>query len=142
MKSDFILAITQLSAEKNLETHTVLAAVEAAMASALKKDELQYAELEVKIDADSGEIELWRIYEVMADEIAQDLGEKARGDLEFARDVLAQLGLIRVRLGQVHDGPDGVFACLGQQHDQSSRMISFSEPSKSALTIVVIDRAR
>ncbi len=70
--TEFITAISQLSAEKNLETHTVLAAVEAAMASALKKDELQYAELEVKIDADSGEIELWRIYEVMADDDIED----------------------------------------------------------------------
>jgi len=70
--SDFITAISQLSAEKNLETQTVLAAVEAAMASALKKDELQYAELEVKIDPDSGEIDLWRLYEVMADDDIED----------------------------------------------------------------------
>ena len=34
MKSDFIIAIAQLSAEKNLDSKTVFEAVEAAMASA------------------------------------------------------------------------------------------------------------
>src|SRR5512142_3167442 len=38
MKSDFILAITQLSAEKNLPKEVVIAAVEAALASAYRKD--------------------------------------------------------------------------------------------------------
>ena len=70
--NDFLTAISQLSAEKNLETNAVLAAVEAAMASALRKDDLQYAELEAKIEPDSGDIELWRVYEVMADEDIED----------------------------------------------------------------------
>ncbi|MCJ7606184.1 MAG: hypothetical protein MUO19_09180, partial [Dehalococcoidales bacterium] len=38
MKSDFLLAITQLSAEKNLPKDVVLTAVEAALVSAYKKD--------------------------------------------------------------------------------------------------------
>ena len=70
--NDFITAISQLSAEKNLDTNTVLEAVEAAMASALKKDELQYAELEVKIDPQSGEIRTWRVYDVIDDEEIED----------------------------------------------------------------------
>ena len=72
MKSEFVTAIAQLSAEKNLDTTTVFEAVEAAMASAFKKDELQYAEIEVKIDVESGDIEAWRVWDVMPDEEIED----------------------------------------------------------------------
>ncbi len=69
---EFITAIAQLSAEKNLDRDTVFEAVEAALASALKKDELQYAELAVKIDATTGEIHTWRLYTVMDDDEIED----------------------------------------------------------------------
>ena len=72
MKSDFIIAIAQLSAEKNLDSKTVFEAVEAAMASAFKKDELQYADIEVKIDVASGDIQAWRRYLVMPDDDIED----------------------------------------------------------------------
>ena len=72
MKSEFVTAIAQLSAEKNLDTDTVFQAVEAAMASAYKKDELQYAEIEVKIDIESGDIDAWRVWDVMPDEEIED----------------------------------------------------------------------
>jgi N utilization substance protein A len=70
--NDFVIAIAQLSAEKNLDADTVFEAVEAAMASALKKDELQYANLEVAIDRKSGDIETWRLYDVMDDDEIED----------------------------------------------------------------------
>ena len=38
MKSDFLIAITQLSAEKNLSREVVLGAVEAALVAAYRKD--------------------------------------------------------------------------------------------------------
>ena len=72
MKNDFIIAIAQLSAEKNLDNKTVFDAVEAAMASAFKKDELQYADIEVKIDPADGEIQAWRRYLVTTDEEIED----------------------------------------------------------------------
>ncbi len=72
MKSEFVTAIAQLSAEKNLDTETVFKAVEAAMASAYKKDELQYAEIEVRIDIESGDIDAWRVWDVMPDEEIED----------------------------------------------------------------------
>ena len=72
MKNDFVLAISQLSAEKNLDQTKVFEAVEAAMASAFKKDELLYAEVEVKIDIESGDIDAWRVWEVRADEEIED----------------------------------------------------------------------
>ena len=72
MKNEFVLAITQLSAEKNLDSDTVFSAVEAAMASALKRDELQYSDIAVTIDRDTGEIHSWRRYQVMDDDEIED----------------------------------------------------------------------
>ncbi len=53
-KNDFLTAITQLAAEKNLPKEVVFEAVEAALASAYKKDDLADMHLVVRIDADSG----------------------------------------------------------------------------------------
>ena len=72
MKNEFVVAITQLSAEKSLDTDTVFDAVESAMASAFKGDDLLYADVVVKIDRDSGEIDAWRRYEVVADDEIED----------------------------------------------------------------------
>ena len=72
MKNDFVIAISQLSAEKNLDSGTVFEAVEAAMASAFKKDELQYAEIEVKIDVETGDIDAWRVWDVLLDDEIED----------------------------------------------------------------------
>jgi N utilization substance protein A len=60
MKSDFLLAITQLSAEKNLPKDVVLTAVEAALVSAYKKDSLfANQNISVKINPSSGKVEVW-----------------------------------------------------------------------------------
>ncbi len=60
MKSDFLLAITQLSAEKNLSREVVLGAVEAALASAYRKNNFTPTqEVSVKINPASGKVEVW-----------------------------------------------------------------------------------
>lgn len=59
MKSEFLTAITQLSAEKNLSREVVLEAVEAALASAYKKDNLASANLVVKIDSETGAVHVY-----------------------------------------------------------------------------------
>jgi N utilization substance protein A len=53
-QNDFLTAITQLAAEKNLPKEVVFEAVEAALASAYKKDALANANLVVKIDGGTG----------------------------------------------------------------------------------------
>ena len=70
--NEFVVAIKQLSAEKNLDVDSVFEAVEAAMASAFKNDELQYADIEAKIDQDSGDITAWRRYAVIDDDEIED----------------------------------------------------------------------
>ncbi len=60
MKSDFLLAITQLSAEKNLSKEVVLGAVEAALVSAYRKDNFTPDQnISVKINPNTGKVEVW-----------------------------------------------------------------------------------
>jgi len=60
MKSDFLLAITQLSAEKNLPAEVVLSTVEAALVSAYRKDNFApNQEVSVKINPSSGKVQVW-----------------------------------------------------------------------------------
>ncbi len=60
MKSDFLLAITQLSAEKNLPKEVVIAAIEAALVSAYRKDNFATNQnIAVKINPTSGKVEVW-----------------------------------------------------------------------------------
>ncbi len=60
MKSDFLLAITQLSAEKNLPKEVVLGAVESALVSAYRKEHFHLNQnLTVKISPTTGKVEVW-----------------------------------------------------------------------------------
>lgn len=60
MKSDFLLAITQLAAEKNLSKEVVLGAVEAALVSAYRKEHFTaHQNISVKINSATGKVEVW-----------------------------------------------------------------------------------
>jgi N utilization substance protein A len=60
MKSEFMLAITQLSAEKNLPKETVIAAVESALVSAYRKESFAPSQnIEVRIDPVTGAVKVW-----------------------------------------------------------------------------------
>jgi N utilization substance protein A len=59
MKSDFLIAITQIAAEKNLPKEVVLQAVETALASAYKKDSEATGNIVVRIDRDSGNVHVY-----------------------------------------------------------------------------------
>jgi len=57
MKSDFLVALTQLAAERNLPREIVLSAIEAALASAYRKDSIAAGQdISVKLDPGSGEV--------------------------------------------------------------------------------------
>ncbi|MBI4181169.1 MAG: transcription termination/antitermination protein NusA [Chloroflexi bacterium] len=60
MKSDFLLAITQLSAEKNLSSEVIIAAVEAALVSAYRKDNFAVNQnISVKLNPSNGKVQVW-----------------------------------------------------------------------------------
>jgi N utilization substance protein A len=60
MKSEFMLAISQLSAEKNLPKEVVIAAVETALVSAYRKDNFAPNQnISVKINPTTGGVKVW-----------------------------------------------------------------------------------
>ncbi|MFN8555856.1 MAG: transcription termination factor NusA [Dehalococcoidia bacterium] len=93
MKSEMLMAITQLSAEKNLSKDVVFAAVEAALASAYKKDLNTNAGVSVKIDQASGNVYAY-VHKLVVDdvedpreEIALDEARRIRADAEVGETV-------------------------------------------------------
>ena len=75
MKSDFLLAITQLSAEKNLPKEVVLGAVEAALVSAYRKEHFQQNQnLAVKISPATGKVEVW-VEKTVVEKVTDSLKE-------------------------------------------------------------------
>ena len=80
-KNDFLAAITQLAAEKNLPKEVVFEAVEAALASAHKRDDLATKDVVVKIDEETGGTRVFTrmtVVEEIEDEETQILLEDAR----------------------------------------------------------------
>ena len=69
MKSDFLIALTQLAAERNLPRETVISAIEAALVSAYRKDsEAAGQNIKVNLDPASGEVRL-QIIKTTVDEV-------------------------------------------------------------------------
>ena len=60
MKSDFVIALTQLAAERNLPREIVLSAIEAALVSAYKKDSVAAGQdVSVKLDPGTGDVSVF-----------------------------------------------------------------------------------
>ena len=90
MKSDFMLALTQLSAEKNLPRDVVIKAVEAALISAYRKDRFAPNQrISVRINPATGGVKLWAektVVEVPTDtsrEIALDKARRIKEDIQL-----------------------------------------------------------
>jgi len=97
MKSDFLLAITQLSAEKNLPKDVVLTAVEAALVSAYKKDSFSTNQnIAVKINPNTGKVEVWAertVVEKAADpklEITLREAKKLKSDIKVGETIMVE----------------------------------------------------
>ena len=97
MKSDFLLAITQLSAEKNLSKEVVLGAVESALVSAYRKDNFaQNQDITVKIDPNNGRVTVWAsktVVERVSDprcEISLDEARKIRKGLTVGEEIVVE----------------------------------------------------
>ncbi len=71
MKNEFITAMTALAAEKNLPREVVLEAVETALASAYKKDDLANSIVVVKINPEDGSMKVFT-QKTVVDEVEDD----------------------------------------------------------------------
>lgn len=76
MKSEFLIAVTQLAAERNLPQDMVVSAVEAALASAYRKDNASGAQSNVRVHLDpgTGEVEVFQL-KTIVEEVTNDLAE-------------------------------------------------------------------
>jgi len=97
MKSDFLLAITQLSAEKNLSKEVVLGAVESALVSAYRKDNFaQNQDITVKIDPNNGRVTVWAkktVVEKVSDprcEISLDEAKKIKKGIAVGEEIVVE----------------------------------------------------
>ena len=80
MKSDFIVALTQLAAERGLPKETVLSAIEDALVSAYRKDTIAEGQnITVKLDPGSGDVTV-HILKTVVEDVTNDKAEITLGD--------------------------------------------------------------
>ncbi len=94
MKSDFLIAVTQLAAERNLPQDMVVSAVEAALASAYRRDGASGSQsnIRVHLDPNTGEVEVYQVRTVV-EEVTNDLAEITLGEAKrLTRNQTLQLG--------------------------------------------------
>ncbi|MFC1993834.1 transcription termination factor NusA [Chloroflexota bacterium] len=98
MKSDFLLAITQLAAERNLPKEAVFAAVEAALVSAYKRDDFgSRHNIEVKIHPTSGDVKVYIIKTVVEkpEDIYQEISladaQKIKKNVQLGETVASEV---------------------------------------------------
>ncbi len=138
MKSEFMIAITQLAAEKNLPQEVVLDAMEAALVSAYKKDIAMSGDLAVRIDRETGEHHVYQQYTVVQ-EIEEEAAEITIQDAR-KRKPDAQIG--DVLRDEIHPGAAGRIAAqtakqvVLQKLREAEREMVFEEFSSRASDIV------
>ena len=107
MKSDFIIALTQLAAERNLPREIVLEAIEAALASAYKRDSISAGQnISVTLDPGDGGVSVYIVKTV-------------------AEVVVAELTPIRERYQELMKDPDDLDRLLARGAEQARAV---SEP--------------
>ena len=93
MKSDFLIAVTQLAAERNLPRDMVLSAVEAALVSAYKKNGAPgTGDIKVNLDPNTGDVSVFQlktVVEIIEDEETELTLEQAK---KLQRSTKPQLG--------------------------------------------------
>ncbi len=157
MKSDFLLAITQLSAEKNLSKEVVLGAVEAALVSAYRKDNFAANQnIAVKIDPSTGKVTVWaektvveeptdRRLEISPDEARQFQPEAQLGDVIMVEATPHNAGRIaaqtakQVILQRLHEAEHSAIfeEYAGKEGDIVSGVVERIEPRQ-----VLVDLGR
>jgi N utilization substance protein A len=94
MKSDFLIAVTQLAAERNLPREAVISAVEAALVSAYKKDPAAAGQnIAVRLNPGTGDVAIFQL-KTIVEEVADsstELTVKEARKLQ-GKDSVAELG--------------------------------------------------
>ncbi|ACZ61984.1 transcription termination factor NusA [Dehalococcoides mccartyi] len=140
MKSDFLLAITQLSAEKNLPKEVVLATVESALVSAYRKESFAPNQnITVKIDPLTGKVKVMaekQVVEKVIDsrqemrllEAKRQKADAKIGDLMMVEDTPADAGRIAAQTAKQ--------VILQRLHEAENTAIFDEYASKAGDTLV------
>ena len=89
VKSDFLIALTQMASERHLPKEQVLQAVEVALASAFKKDNPTMGQnLSVKLNPNTGEVLVYALRTVV-ETVEDSEREISLGDAKFIRNDVA-----------------------------------------------------
>ena len=113
MKSDLLLAVTQLAAERNLPSDVVISAVQVALASAYKKDAATEGhDVAVELDAETGEVTV-RTFRTVAGEIEDPLLQISIEDAR-EQDADAQIG-DQITIGYMEHNPGRIAAQTAKQ---------------------------
>ena len=98
MKSDFLIALTQLAAERNLPREMVIQAIEAGLVSAYRKDSVGAGQnVTVRLDPATGEVNVFAVMDVVK-EVTDDRKELTLKDAK-KRDPNAQLeGTVEIEI--------------------------------------------
>ena len=87
MKSNFLIALTQLAAERNLDRDTILSAVEEALSSTFKKESLKSGQnISVKLDTESGEFNVW-VVKTVVKSVEDSVNEISLSDAKKIKDL-------------------------------------------------------
>jgi N utilization substance protein A len=148
MKNDFLLALTQLSAEKNLPKEVVISAVESALVSAYRKDNFAPDQhIVVKLNPANGKVEVWAEKTVVeqsgdrCDEISLTEARQIKPEVQIGEAVMVEAtphnaGRIaaqtakQVIMQRLHDAEHSAIfeEYLGKEGDIVSGLVQRIEP--------------
>ena len=113
MKSDFLIALTQLAAERGLPREMVLGAIEAALASAYKRDNLAAGQnISVSLNPGSGDIRVYVLKSVVG-EVEDDKLEMTRAEAKKMKSD-AEIGDI-IKIESTHNLSGRIIAQTAKQ---------------------------
>ena len=113
MKSDFLIALTQLAAERGLPREMVLGAIEAALASAYKRDNLAAGQnISVSLSPGSGDIRVYVLKNVVG-EVEDDKIEMTRAEAKKMKPD-AEIGDI-IKIESTHNLSGRIIAQTAKQ---------------------------
>ncbi|MBI4218617.1 MAG: transcription termination/antitermination protein NusA [Chloroflexi bacterium] len=113
MKSELLLAVTQLAAERNLPAHVVIGAVRDALVTAYKRDRVSNGQdILVELDPDTGDVTVRRVKHVV--EVVEDAGMQLT--VEEARKLKtdAKVGDV-ITTGYIESNPGRIAAQTAKQ---------------------------
>ena len=134
MRSEFMLALNQLCAERKISSEVVLQAVEAALISAYKRNFGAAANIEVQIEESTGDVRVFAVKEVVED--VQD--PKIQVLLEEARQLEPELQLGETVL--IESTPRD-FGRIAAQTAKQVILQRIREAERDALYSSFVDRA-